>query len=45
LAASQAFTFNFSGINVTPEANPASGNDIRYFVFQSGTQPITAVAG
>jgi hypothetical protein len=45
LAASQAFTFNFSNITVTPEANPGQGNDIRYFVFQTGTTALTAVAG
>lgn len=43
LAASQAFTFNFTGITVTPETNLGSGGDIRYFVFQTGTTAITGL--
>ena len=41
LAASDPLTFNFSGIAVTPETNPGAGNDIRYFVFQTGETAIT----
>ncbi|HEY0008689.1 MAG TPA: PEP-CTERM sorting domain-containing protein [Tepidisphaeraceae bacterium] len=38
-------TFNFSGINVTPETNPGSGGDVRYFAFQTGTTAITNYLG
>jgi hypothetical protein len=37
-------TFTFSNITVTPQANPGAGDDIRYFVFQTGSDPITNLA-
>ncbi len=33
-------TWTFSGITVVPETNPAAGNDIRFFILQSGTEPL-----
>ena len=45
LAASDPMSFNFTGLTVTPQSNPASGGDVRYFVFQSGTTALTAVGG
>ena len=44
LAASDPLTFTFSGLTVTPEANPGSGSDIRYFVFQTGSTAIISLA-
>ena len=35
------FTFNFSGISVTPGMNAGTGADIRYFAFQIGDTAIT----
>ena len=37
------FTFTFSGFSVTPQQNPASGGDIRYFVFQTGTTALANI--
>lgn len=31
------FTFNFSGLTVTPQADPGTGTDVRYFIFQTDT--------
>ena len=38
-------TWNFTGMTVTPEANPGSGGDQRYFVFQTGTAALTEISG
>ena len=34
-------TWTFSGIAVTPEANPTEGNDCLYFIFQKEKTPLT----
>ena len=35
------YTWNFSGITVTPEANPTEGNDRLFFIFQKEKAPLT----
>jgi len=35
------YTWNFSGITVTPEANPTEGDDRLFFIFQRGKAPLT----
>ena len=42
---SDPLNFSFSGINVTPQTDPGSGTDIRYFIFQTGTTALTSVDG
>ncbi len=41
LARSAPLSFDFSGLTVTPEMNPGSGGDVRFFVFQTGTEALT----
>ena len=41
VALSAPFTFNFSGISVTPGMSAGTGADIRYFAFQIGDTAIT----
>ena len=35
------YTWSFSGITVTPEANPGEGKDCLYFIFQKNKIPLT----
>lgn len=36
-------TWSFSNLTVTPETNPGSGADVRYFILQTGTTALTTV--